>query len=111
MENELNEWKISWKEDYIKYISAFSNSKLGGTLHIGINDKGEKVGVKNPKELLKKISDTISNTVEIHPDIILDKKNNVISIVIPPSPIPVEVNGRFYRRVGNTTHLVKKKGA
>jgi predicted HTH transcriptional regulator len=47
IENQSFEWKESWRDEYLKWISGFANAG-GGTLVIGKNNKGVAVGV-NPE--------------------------------------------------------------
>lgn len=51
-ESQTVEFKESWRDEYLKTICAFANTD-GGTLYVGINDKGEAVGVDNSKNLSK----------------------------------------------------------
>ena len=44
-ENQHTEFKESWHDEYTRYISAFCNTE-GGVLYIGIDDKGEVVGIE-----------------------------------------------------------------
>ena len=50
-ETQLTEYKESWRDEYLKWIAGFANAQ-GGTLLIGIDDKGQVVGVDNAKRLL-----------------------------------------------------------
>ena len=50
-ENQHIEFKLNWKDDFLKNICAFSNSE-GGILYIGIKDTGEAIGVENITKLL-----------------------------------------------------------
>jgi len=38
-ENQNIEWKSTWRDEYIKWISGFANAN-GGTLEIGKDDHG-----------------------------------------------------------------------
>jgi ATP-dependent DNA helicase RecG len=107
MENSSTEWKLYWKDEYLKVICAFANSKNGGILSIGIDDDGVPVGVDKPKDTLKNISDTTINTLGIYPDVNLDEKTNVITIDVSPSQRPIELRGKYYSRVGNTIHEIR----
>ena len=107
MENIATEWKERWKDEYLKVICAFSNSQTGGTLYIGIDDNGNKIGVKDPKSDMKKIFDTTVNTMGLYPTISLDEEDNVIKIDVKPSRDPVELRGKYYTRIGNTIHELK----
>jgi len=39
MENQNTEYKENWRDEYIKWICGFANAN-GGTMYIGIDDKG-----------------------------------------------------------------------
>jgi hypothetical protein len=45
-ENQTIEWKESWRDEYLRWISGFANGR-GGVLVIGRNDRGKAVGVSN----------------------------------------------------------------
>jgi ATP-dependent DNA helicase RecG len=51
-ESQNIEYKVLWKDEYLKQVCGFANSK-GGILYIGIDDKGIAVGLKNLKKLLE----------------------------------------------------------
>ncbi|MCI5829956.1 MAG: ATP-binding protein [Treponema sp.] len=53
-ENQSVEWKESWQDEYLKWICGYANAS-GGKIFIGINDKGEVIGISNAKDLLEKI--------------------------------------------------------
>ena len=48
------EWKETWRDEFLKWISGFANAD-GGVLHIGRNDKGVVVGVPNAARLMEDI--------------------------------------------------------
>ena len=48
-ESQLIEYKESWREEHLKWICGFANAQ-GGTLFIGIDDKGKVCGVANAKK-------------------------------------------------------------
>lgn len=53
MESQVVEYKESWRDEYLKWICGFANAQ-GGSLYIGINDKGEVVGVGDAKPVTQK---------------------------------------------------------
>lgn len=77
-------------------------------MFIGIDDDGTACGVSDLKNTQKTISDTICNKLKIYPKVLVEKKDgkDVISITVEPSSAPVDLNGRYYLRVGNTNHEV-----
>ena len=74
MENQNTEWKLNWKDEYLKWICGFANAK-GGKLYIGINDNGEIVGIDNYKKLLEDFPNKIRDILGIVPEINLLSKN------------------------------------
>ncbi|MFN8579198.1 MAG: ATP-binding protein [Candidatus Sericytochromatia bacterium] len=38
LENEKTEWKVSWRDEYLKWVCAFANTK-GGKIFIGKDNK------------------------------------------------------------------------
>ena len=44
MESQIIEYKQSWRDEFLKEICGFANAQ-GGTLYIGIDDKGNVVGI------------------------------------------------------------------
>lgn len=107
-ENQNIEWKESWRDEYLKTLSAFASFD-GGTLYIGINDNGNAVGLKNIKKLLEDLPNKIINRLGIIPGIRVESKNSVefISININSSNYPISFEGRFYKRSGSTTQELK----
>ena len=106
METQTVEWKRVWDEKYLKQICAFANSD-GGVMKVGIDDDGTVVGVKDPKSIMKKITDTVANKLSIYPTVDVDESTDVITITVQRSPVPVDLDGRFYIRTGNTTHAAE----
>ncbi len=99
-ESQNIEYKQTWRQDCLKVISAFANGK-GGKLFVGVDDNGNVVELKNMKQLLEDIPNTVRQKAGIVPSVELTGKG-VIEITIPPSPVPVSYNGKFYIRSGST---------
>ena len=57
-ENQDIEFKLSWGDEYIKWICGFANAK-GGRIYIGVDDKGKVFGIKNTKKLLDDIPNKV----------------------------------------------------
>ncbi len=53
-ESQKAEFKLNWRDEYLKHLCAFANSQ-GGTLYLGIKDDGTVVGVNNANKLLEDI--------------------------------------------------------
>ena len=102
------EWKESWNDENLKSICAFANTE-GGTLYIGINDRGEISPLKNEKKLLEDLPNKIRDILGIIPDIRLvpAEKGDYIRIEVPPYPNLISYKGRFYCRSGSTTQELK----
>ena len=102
------EYKQRWSNDCLKAISAMANSN-GGQLFVGLDDHGTPVQLKNTKKLLEDIPNTIRNRLNILPIVELDEKtgHKIIRITIPPSPIPVSLNGKYYLRSGSTVQELR----
>jgi len=68
LESQNIEFKPSWRDGYLKVISAFANSN-GGELRIGVDDNGKPVWVKNAKKLLEDIPNKVRVILGIIPDV------------------------------------------
>ncbi len=102
-ENQNLEFKESWRDEYLRYVSGFANSQ-GGSLLIGVDDNGVVVGVENAKKLLENLPNKIVSTTGVIPEVSLLEENGkeYIRISIGPSNTPVTFNGRLYMRSGST---------
>lgn len=102
-ENQNLEFKESWRDEYLRYVSGFANSQ-GGSLLIGVDDNGVVVGVENAKKLLETLPNKIVSTTGVIPEVSLLEENGkeYIRISIGPSNTPVTFNGRLYLRSGST---------
>lgn len=72
-ELQTNEFKESWRDEYLKTVSAFANTD-GGTLWIGIKDDGSIKGIDDSKKLLEDIPNKIINYLGILLMLIYAKK-------------------------------------
>ncbi len=104
LESQTKEFKLIWKDDYLKTICAFANSD-GGVLSIGVADSGEILGVVDSQKLLEILPNKINNKLGLLVDVILKKENSkeYINVVIPKTYAPVSYNGKFYQRSGSNT--------
>ena len=101
MESQNVEYKLLWKDDYLKWICGFANAQ-GGTIYIGIDDNGNVVGIKDAKKLLEDIPNKV--VMGIVADVNLHHKDDLdyISIGIEPSNVPISFRGKYYCRSGST---------
>ena len=102
-ESQTVEFKQSWKDDYLQYVSGFANAK-GGTLYIGIDDGGNVCGVKNAKKLLVDIPNKVRDTMGMYVNVNLLVDNNLeyLQIDVPPCSMPITYKGKYYYRTGST---------
>jgi len=107
-ESENIEFKSSWKDEYLKILSAFANTE-GGEMLIGIDDMGKVKGLKDASGLLEKLPHKIKNRLGILPSVKLENKDgkDIIRISVDPSDIPISCDGKFYIRTGSTVHEIK----
>jgi ATP-dependent DNA helicase RecG len=107
IESQTTEFKATWRDEYLKSISAFANTD-GGKLFIGFDDIGNPLGVKNSKKLLEDIPNKIISKLGISPSVELIKKQNkeVICISVQPAPTMISYNGKHYIRCGSTTQEI-----
>lgn len=65
IEDTRNEFKIKLTDNLEEEIIGFLNSKDGGNIYLGVNDKGHVVGLNNNLDLLqRKIKDKIISNIE-----------------------------------------------
>lgn len=113
-ESETLEFKQSFEKEAIESLCAMAN-KNGGTVLIGVTDKGEIKGVTLGKETLPHWLNNLSNATEprLIPSISVHKINDktVVAIEISSYPIkPVFNNGRaFFRVVSSNKQLNAKE--
>ena len=58
------EFKRQWRDDFLAELCGFANAQ-GGTLYIGVDDKGSVVGIENAKQLLEKLPNLINQTMGV----------------------------------------------
>lgn len=102
-ENQNIEWKSTWQDDYLKWISGFANAN-GGSIFIGKNDEGEIIGLGNPKALMETIPNKIRDLLGIICEVNLQEENGLhfIEIITKPYSVPVSLRGRYYYRSGSS---------
>jgi ATP-dependent DNA helicase RecG len=102
------EYKQSWRDEYLKWICGFANAQ-GGKIFIGIDDKGEVVGVADYKKLMDDIPNKTVNHLGLVVDVNLHKKNDLhyIEIEVPVSTVPISYHGAYHYRSGSTKQELK----
>ncbi len=103
MESQNIEFKSNWRDEYFKVICSFANAD-GGRLIIGVDDRGNCIGVTNAKKLLEDIPNKVRNKLGIIPSVEIKNKKGkkVINIIITPSSVPISYDGKYYTRSGST---------
>jgi ATP-dependent DNA helicase RecG len=107
-ESQIIEYKSSWHDDYLDWICGFANAQ-GGKIYIGIDDKGNVVGVNNSHELSEKIPNKIRNAMGITAEVNLlkdkdDETKTYLEIVVQPYSVPISIRGRYFYRSGSVKH-------
>lgn len=107
-ESQNIEWKESWRDEYLKWISGFANAQ-GGKLYIGMNDDGDVVGIPDAKKLLEEIPNKIKDILGILVEVNLLKKSGkeYLEIVVEPYPYPISYKGQYHYRSGSTKQELK----
>ena len=98
------EFKERFTDSVLKTIAAFANT-YGGLIIVGVNNKREIVGIDVDGENYQKIINKVVNKLGITPnfEIIEVDGRFILVIEVGRSHIPVSVEGKYYKRVGNTT--------
>ena len=102
-ENQNIEYKQTWRDDFLKEICAFANSK-GGTLYVGIDDNGKVVGVENLHKLQEDIPNKIVQKLGIVCSVNQHNKGDqtYLEIHVEPNMAAIAYNGVYYIRSGAT---------
>ncbi|WP_428743293.1 ATP-binding protein [Tenacibaculum sp.] len=107
LEKQNIEWKESWRNEYFEWISAFANAE-GGKLFIGINDKGDIIGVDDYEKLLVNLPNQIRDLLGVICEVNHHNKQglNYIEIVVNAYSVPISYKGKYYIRSGSTTQTL-----
>ena len=110
VESQNVEFKSNWRDEYLKVICAFANAD-GGKLIIGIDDKGNVIGVEKAKKLLEDVPNKIKDILGIIPKVIAERKKgkDTLIIEVKPSYVPISYHGRYFVRSGSTIQELKGK--
>lgn len=107
-EQQNIEWKQSWRDEYLQWISGFANAK-GGILYIGKDDNGNVIGLSNYRKLMEDLPNKISSKLGVLCDINLHEENNLffIEIITNPYNNGISYNGKYYYRSGSTNQELR----
>ena len=102
-EHQNIEYKLSWHDDYLKWVCGFANAQ-GGVIFIGKDDNGVVEGIDDYKKLMDDIPNKIRNAIGIIVEVNLheEKGKHYIEIVTHPYSVPISLRGRYYFRSGST---------
>ena len=109
-ENQNIEYKESWRDEYLKWLSGYANA-YGGTLFIGKDDNGSVVGVQDSKKLMEDLPNKITNALGIIADVNLNTEDGkeFISITVEKYPSLIGYHGRYYYRSGSVLREIAGK--
>ena len=107
LENQDIEFKLVWKDEFLKWICGMANAN-GGIIYIGKDDKGKVVGINNAVKLVKEIPNKIKDTMGIIPEVKIIEENDLLylAIKVDSYPMPISCRGKFYLRSGSNNHEV-----
>jgi ATP-dependent DNA helicase RecG len=120
-EQQNKEYKQSWHDEYLKWVSGFANSQ-GGVIFIGKDNNGKVIGVADYKRLMEDIPNKVRNAMGITVEVNLHQESEMyfIEIITFPYSVPISLRGRYYYRSGSTNQeltgaslnefLLKKSG-
>lgn len=102
-ETQNIEYKESWRDEYLQWICGMANS-IGGTMFIGVNDKGDVVGVQKVKKLSEDIPNKVKDTMGVIVNCLPHEKDGkeYLEITVPQTAYAVSYRGHFYYRSGAT---------
>ncbi len=107
-ENQLIEWKETWRDEFLRWICGFANAQ-GGALEIGKNNRGAVVGLANAEKLLEDIPNKVRDILGIIVEVNLhtDNGKDWLEIVVEPYPSPISYKGEYHYRSGSTKQELK----
>jgi ATP-dependent DNA helicase RecG len=108
IETQNIEYKVIWKDEYLRWICGFANAQ-GGIVFIGKDDDGNVVGVKDAKKLLEELPNKITTILGIVADVNFHEtaEGGYIEIAVEAQPNPVNYKGEYHYRSGATKQELK----
>lgn len=108
-EHQHIEYKTSWRDDWLKWISGFANAE-GGVLVIGRDDGGAVAGLANAQRLLEELPNKVRDLLGIMVDVNLRSEagREYLEIAVPAYPNPISYRGEYYYyRSGSTNQALR----
>jgi len=107
-ESQYIEFKINWRDEYLKWICGFANAN-GGALLIGKDDTGNVIDLKDAEKLLEDVPNKVRDTLGILVDVNLHQtdQGKFIEILVEKYPFPVNYKGQYHYRSGSTKQELK----
>ncbi len=107
-EKQNIEFKITWRDEYLKWLVAFANSQ-GGAIYIGKDNDGKVVGISDYAKLMEDLPNKIQSILGIISEVNLHEEDGkyFIEIITPPYSVPISLRGVYYVRLGSTTQELK----
>ncbi len=107
-ENQNIEYKLIWKDEYFKQICAFANAN-GGVLLIGVDDKGNTIGLTDSKKLLEGIPNKAIQFlgITINVNSFIKERKTILKIKVSANSVPISYKGKYYIRSGSTVQELK----
>ena len=102
-ESQNTEFKRQWKDDWLKWISAFANAQ-GGVLMLGYDDDGAPIGLDNCAKLLEdipnKVRDVLGMVIGLR--LVQHGELQTLHLDVPAYPYPISYKGEYHVRSGST---------
>ncbi len=107
-ESQNIEFKVAWRDEYLKWICGFANA-YGGTIFIGKDDSGNVIDLGDAKKLLEEIPNKVRDILGILVDVNLHQTDHgkFIKILVEQYPYPVNYKGQYHYRSGSTKQELK----
>lgn len=107
-EKQNIEYKISWRDEYLKWICGFANAQ-GGKMFIGINDNGDATGLHDVTKLLEDIPNKVKDILGIMVDVNMEGEHGkeYLEVSVDPYPYPISYKGQYHYRSGSTKQELK----
>lgn len=107
-EKQNVEYKISWRDEFLKWICGFANAQ-GGTMIIGANDNGDIAGLPDAAKLLEDIPNKVKDILGIMVDVNLQTEGgkDYLEVKVESYPTPISYKGQYHYRSGSTKQELK----